>query len=214
MALAFPMSWLGYGLIAFIIYSFLYRSFTRRFGRQVDAVIVLGAGVPDGRVRPLLASRIRQGMGWISREDERGSHPLLVMSGGQGIDEPLPEARAMAHWAIEHGMDEERMICEENSTTTEENLLFSAKLLAREDRGKRVAVVTSDYHAFRAATLMRQLGIRGYSIGAPTARYYRPSAMLREYVALLRDHLKLNVIVLGILSTPLLLMVILWTFND
>jgi uncharacterized SAM-binding protein YcdF (DUF218 family) len=68
-----------------------------------------------------------------------------------------------------------------------------------------IAAVTNNFHAFRAAMLMRRLGIAGYSIGAPTARYYWPTAVIREFVAVLRDHIWLNAIMLGLCCLPLLL---------
>lgn len=203
MILVFPLGWLGYGLVSFVVYSYVYLRLTRRWGSGVEAIIVLGAGVPDGEVRPLLAGRIRAGIAWQQREDQRGRHPVLVMSGGQGPDEPVPEAEAMAQWAINQGVAPERILCETRSTSTEENLRLSSALLRDLGVHGRVAVVTSGYHAFRAATVMRALGIRGYAIGAPTARYYVPSAMLREYVAILRDHLWLNIIGLSFASLPL-----------
>ena len=52
---------------------------------------------------------------------------------------------------------------------------------------------------------MRRLGIPGYSVGARTARYYWPSAVIREFIAVLRDHFRLNVILLGLACLPLLI---------
>lgn len=202
LVLAFPIGWIGFGLISYVTYSFLYIRVGRRWGSPVGAIVILGAGVPDGKVRPLLASRIREGIRWQAREDSRGRRPLLLMSGGQGSDEPLPEAEAMAKWAIDHGADSSRILRETHSTTTEENLRYSKGILDALQPGLHVTVVTSGYHAFRAATLMRAQNIPGYAIGAPTARYYLPSAMLREYVALLRDHLWLNIVALGALMMP------------
>lgn len=206
--LAFPLGWVGYGLLAYLLYSVVYGACVRYFGGPVYAVIVLGAGVPEGKVRPLLASRIQRGMEWVEREDLRGRRPLLLMSGGQGPDEPLSEAEAMAKWAQERGADSGRLFQERMSTTTEENLAYSAKLLSAYGPLGRCAVVTSSYHAFRAALLMRTVGVRGYALGAPTARYYMPSALLREYVAILRDHKWLNISVLGLMLMPLIMLLL------
>lgn len=203
--LALPLSWLGHGLVAFVGYSRLYGLYTKKFGGPVDAVVVLGAGVPDGEVRPLLASRIEQGLAWLERFHARGGNAALLMSGGQGSDEPLPEAKAMALWAVEHGVDAGHVLVEDASSTTQENLQFSSQLLHERGLTGPVAVVTSNYHVLRAATLMRGLSIPGYSVGADTARYYVPAAMLREYVAMLRANLVLNVAALFFLSLPALM---------
>ena len=108
----------------------------------------------------------------------------------------------MAEHAREIGAPSGRMLVESASTTTEANLTLSRALLAESDVEGPLLAVTNDYHAFRAATLLRKLGIPGHAIGARTARYYLPSALLREFIALLRDHRVLNAIALGILMLP------------
>jgi uncharacterized SAM-binding protein YcdF (DUF218 family) len=71
------------------------------------------------------------------------------------------------------------------SRTTEENLRLSLALLGAEGRGERVVVVTNDYHAFRAAIITRELNLSAQVVGARTASYFLPSAILREFVAVL-----------------------------
>ena len=110
-----------------------------------------------------------------------------------GVDEPRSEGEAMAEYARELGAPSERMLVASASTTTEANLALSRTLLAESGVRGPVLAVSNDYHAFRAATLLRKLGIDGHAIGARTARYYLPSALLREFIALLRDHRVLNV---------------------
>ncbi len=200
--LALPIGWCGYGLVAYLLWSWIYGLATSRFGRAVDTVIVLGAGVVGGEVWPLLAARLERGVQWVARSSDKGRSPVLVLSGGQGPDEPLPEAEAMARWVRDHGGPTD-VLLEEASTTTRENLVFSAALLAERGPVTRVAVVTSSFHAFRAALLMRSIGLSGYTVGARTARYYWPSAMLREYVAVMRDNLWLTVIGVGTSIVPL-----------
>ncbi len=114
----------------------------------------------------------------------------------------------MADFLTDDGFPADRIVIENRSRNTEENLTYSAELLR--ERGVRgpIAAVTNDFHAFRAALLMRRLGIAGYSIGAPTARYYWTSAVIREFVAVLRDHLVLNAIMLSLLTAPLVVFVV------
>lgn len=68
-------------------------------------------------------------------------------------------------------------------------------------------IVTSDYHAMRAATLARRLGIRADAVGARTARYYWPSAVLREFVAMLAQHKKRHALLMALFCLPLPLLV-------
>ncbi|KAA0961804.1 YdcF family protein [Microbacterium sp. ANT_H45B] len=195
-----PVGYVGMGFVAYLCWSAVYARLARR-APAPSAVIALGSGLrPDGSVPPLLAQRVRSGVTTLQRFPDA----VLVLSGGQGDDEPRSEAAAMREFAASIGAPSERLLVESASRTTEQNLTLTRDLLA--DRGITgpVLAVTSDYHAFRAATLLRTLGITGHAIGARTARYYLPSALLREYLALLRDHRLLNTIALATLMAPLL----------
>ena len=200
--LGFPIAYLSFVFAAFVIYAWVYGMAMRLFGSPVNAVIVLGAGLRGERVTPLLASRLDRGMQVFRRSQARGRAPLLVTSGGQGADEVVSEAQAMATYLIEHGIPETAIALENRSRTTHENLLFSRNLLAEQGVPGPFAVVTNNFHAFRAALLMRGVGLPGYTIGSPTARYFWPSATIREFLAILRDHPWLNGLAVGTLSLP------------
>ena len=200
--LGLPLGYLGFGFVAFLLYGALYPAVMGRRGRPVAAVVVLGSGLIRGKVPPLLASRIRRGRALYDKFADRP--PLLVTSGGQGPDEPVPEGRAMAEFLTDDGFPQERVVAEERSRNTEQNLAYSAELLAARGIVGPIAAVTNNFHAFRAALLMRRLGIAGYSVGSPTARYYWPTAVIREFIAVLRDHLVLNAILLGLTCLPFL----------
>ena len=183
-------------LVSYVCYAFVYGLVARTGG--ADFVIVLGAGLrPDGGVPPLLASRLERGREvWDALDRQAaGFRPMLVLSGGKGDDERRSEASAMAGWLVERGFPADRLLLEDQSRTTEENLVFSKAIIDDLRPGARVTVVTSDFHAFRAALLARRLGIRGQVTGARVAGYYRPSALLREFAAVF---LRYRVINLGI----------------
>jgi len=205
MLLALPIGWCGYGLIAYLLWSWLYGILTARLGRPVDAVVVLGAGLRGSEVTPLLRSRIDRGIQWRTRPSQEGREAVLVTSGGQGPDEDLPEADAMAAYALAHGVAKDDILLERASTTTRENLVYSARLLAQRGHVGRVAVVTNSFHAFRAALLMRAIDLPGYAVGSDTAHYYWPTAVLREYVAVMRDNLVLNIVGLALSTLPLVI---------
>jgi uncharacterized SAM-binding protein YcdF (DUF218 family) len=183
-------------LVSYVLYAFLYGLLARTGG--ADFVVVLGSGLrPDGGVPPLLANRLERGREvWAAVNRRAGEfRPLLIVSGGQGDDEPVPEASAMASYLIARGFPADRLLAEDQSRSTEENLLFSKAIMDELRPGARATVVTSDFHAFRAALLARRLGIRGQVTGARVAGYYRPSAVLREFAAVF---LRYRVINLGI----------------
>ncbi|GAA2180417.1 hypothetical protein GCM10009847_18240 [Leucobacter tardus] len=182
----------GFAFAAFIVASLLYR--WRRGRAAPEAVIVLGAGLIDGRVPPLLAGRLDRG---IQARNDHGGVPFMIASGGQGDDEPRPEGEAMREYLIAHGVPAEVVVAETRSRTTAENLRFSRELLSGPDA--RVVVATSSYHVFRAALLTRALGMRAHVVGARTAWYFLPSAVLREFAGVMRDHWRVNAVATGLL---------------
>ncbi|MGW0036378.1 YdcF family protein [Gordonia sp. NPDC003376] len=180
-------------LVAYIVYAIAY-SLPRRVP-EAQAVVVLGAGLSGDQVTPLLASRIDRGIAVLNELTDRGGDPVLVLSGGQGSDEALSEAEAMSRYATGKGVEPVRMILEDTSTTTLENLRNTvAVLAARSFHWTRMLVVTSNFHVLRAAFFTRQLGINASCTGAPTAIYYVPAGFLREFAAVVVHYRKANLI--------------------
>ena len=171
--------------LAFMFYTWLIRVIPHR--KHYDYVVVLGAGILGGdRVSKLLAVRLDKGV-----EVYRKNRPdcAMVCSGGQGLDETVPEAEAMKGYLVSKGIPEECILTEDRSATTMENLTFSRKLIDSRDGGKKIAVVTSDYHVLRPMIYSRKIGMKVDGIGGHTALYYWPSAMIREYAALVKHYL-------------------------
>jgi uncharacterized SAM-binding protein YcdF (DUF218 family) len=180
-------------LVSYVCYAFVYGLVARAGG--ADFVIVLGAGLrADGGVPPLLASRLDRGRDVWAALDPRadGFEPLLIVSGGKGSDERVSEASAMAGYLSGHGVPADRIVLEDESRNTEQNLAFSQAIMDDIRPGARATVVTSDFHAFRTALLARRLGLRAQVTGARVAAYYRPSAALREFAAVFLQYRVIN----------------------
>lgn len=199
-----PLMYLGFAFAAYVSYAGVYTWWTGRHLRPVESVIVLGSGLAAGKVPPLLAGRLDRAIEVYHRSADAGATPWLIPSGGRGVDEPVAEATAMADYLVDRGIPRDRILVEDRSTSTAENLSHSKEILLREQLSGPTAVVTSNYHAFRAATLMHAQRLDGFTVGAPTARYYWPSAMLREFAAVIRDHWRIHAAVLGLLTVPFL----------
>jgi uncharacterized SAM-binding protein YcdF (DUF218 family) len=194
-------------LVSYVLYAFVYGLLAPTGG--ADFVVVLGSGLrPDGGVPPLLANRLERGRQvWAVLDRQEGLDrradefkPMLIVSGGKGDDERVPEAAAMASYLIARGFPADRLLLEDRSRNTEENLVFSQAIMNELRPGARVTVVTSDFHAFRAALLARRLGIRGQVTGARVAGYYRPSAVLREFAAVFLQYRVINLGVCAVLA--------------
>ena len=159
-------------------------------------IIVLGSGLINGaEVTPLLAGRIQKGI--EAYHQNPGSR--LVLSGGKGSDETIPEGEAMGKYAITHGVPKEDILVEAQSVSTEENLTFSYQLIQRDVDGAigNLLIVTNRYHVFRALLLSKHLGIQCDGRGSSTKLYFSLNAFVREWIAYLFFWRRKYVIILG-----------------
>lgn len=119
------------------------------------ALIIFGAGVNGTEPSLTLESRLEAALGYIQTQEQRRPGMPIVVTGAQGRGEEISEARCMADWLIERGVDPERIWLEEQATNTEENLRYSIDLLAEHgvDTIAAIAFCTSDYHMCRAMYL-------------------------------------------------------------
>ncbi|MBS4206851.1 YdcF family protein [Bacillus sp. FJAT-50079] len=115
---------------------------------------------------------------------EKHPHVTFILSGGQGPGEFITEAEAMKIYLMEHGINEERMLLEKQSTSTYENLLFSKGLLPPQVKG--ITIISSDYHLARAKKLAASLGLQVNVIPAKTPKIVRHKLFARERLALLK----------------------------
>jgi uncharacterized SAM-binding protein YcdF (DUF218 family) len=165
-----------------------------------DNFVVLGAGLVGGeKVGRLLAARIEVAA------NQMDANSTLVMSGGQGGDEKLPESHAMRDYAIENlNVAPERIQVEDKSRTTFENLTFSKAIV-----GDDFTIATSEYHVLRAVLFAKNIGLSAQGIGGKTAMYYRIPAFIREFLAVMFWEKKKHAIFFGlILLLPILLLVL------
>ncbi|WP_129657123.1 YdcF family protein [Rothia uropygialis] len=178
--------------VSFAVYSVVYGRMSRKL--HPSAIVVLGSGLINGAVPPLLRSRLDRALEIYRLGADRDARPILVPSGGQGGDESRPEGQAMAEYLVEHGADPDDVYPEEKSRNTWENIRFSTSIISNAGRMQDCVVVTNNYHVLRAASLTRRAGIEAAVVGAPTARYFIPSAFIREFVAIVEQHRWLNCI--------------------
>lgn len=185
----------------FLSISVIYQFNQPKFNQ--DYIVVLGAGLIGGeRVTPLLAKRIDRAIQFYKKQSEETlSSPQLLMSGGQGPDEKIPEAQAMREYALEQGIPDEDILMEAQSTNTLENMRFSKEIMERENPSGYHAIFTSNnYHIFRAGVYAEEVGLKIDGIGSKTARYYLPNAFLREFIAVALMNKRLHLFVCGLIA--------------
>lgn len=184
----------SYLYVTYILYGFIYNVLP--VIKHPDYIIILGSGLIGDKVPPLLAQRLEKGK---MMYEKFNNHPKIVVSGGQGVDEPITEAEAMAQYLRQVGIPQEDIIIEQQSTTTLENLRFSKVILdEKREKNYRCLVVTNSFHSLRAGIYMRKLGIKGRSIGSRTALYFLPSAWIRETLGLVMLYWKWHAVFLGL----------------
>ena len=167
---------------------FLYTPVYLRLKKAKDYpyIVTLGCAIrKDGTVTPLLKGRLDAAVQW---DKANGEHAKFIVSGGQGRNEVTSEAEAMKQYLLSCGIPEERIIKEDKSTNTRENLQFSKDLMLKDGGEARFLIATSNYHVLRAVLLAREMHMDAQGIGGKTALYYVPAASFREYLALVLRH--------------------------
>ncbi len=172
-------------LAGFVIFLVILGNIVSEAGKAAkpgaDYVVVLGAHVYGKRMSTNLKYRIEAAYEYL----EKNPSSKAVLSGGQGSGEEITEAEAMRLFLVEKGISEDRMLIDETSTNTEENLRNSLKLIG--DKKQRVVIVSNDFHIFRAKGIARKQGYENVEgIGSRTVIYTMPNCYVREVVAVLK----------------------------
>ena len=152
----------------------------------LDYIVVLGARVNGREPSGALRNRIQVAAEYLAANPET----LDVLSGGRGSDEEISEARCMYENLVAMGVDPARLILEDQSTDTSENLRFSRALIPEEDAS--VGLVTNNFHIFRSLALARKMGWEVSGIPVATSLISFPHYMMREFVGVVYDGLRGN----------------------
>lgn len=152
---------------------------------KVDYLLVLGAGVNGDTPSLILYERLDRALKYL----ENNKVDKIIVSGGQGPGENITEAEAMKRYLVSKGINEASVIKEEKSKSTLENLRFSKRILddISSSADFKTAIVTSDFHMFRAEFLAKRAGLHGYSVPAPIPVWLIPTYYVRENFAVLKS---------------------------
>ena len=167
-----------------------------------DYIIILGCKIrPDGTLYPLIRGRVDRAIEFAqAQEAATGKVAVLVPSGGQGSDEPMSEAEAMAGYMHSRGVTDERILMENRSQTTKENLDFSRNLITEKEKVQKTAFSTSSYHVCRGGILAEEMGWNIDGMGSRTKWYFWPNAFLREFIGLLAESWVQQVIAVTVIA--------------
>jgi uncharacterized SAM-binding protein YcdF (DUF218 family) len=155
---------------------------------EADYLVILGAGLANGdQISPTLAERLVKGLEYLNRYPK----VKVVLSGGQGSNETITEAEGMKRFLVEQGIKEERILKEDKSTSTFENLKYTGGLLGQLDKkpNKTIMIITNDFHMFRSKFLAKRNGLTAYGIPSPTPTPLIPNYYVREFFAVIKSYL-------------------------
>ena len=164
-----------------------------------DFIIILGCGLmSDGSPTPLLASRIDKALEFYHKQKQVNDKDIFfITSGGQGSDEIIAESTSMKNYLISKGIKQDKIIEENKSTNTHENMLFSKKIIDEINSNGNILFSTNNFHVFRSGINATRVKMKAIGIGSSTKWYFWPNADVREFVGLLSQHRLKQSIILG-----------------
>lgn len=178
-----------------------------------DFIIILGCWFrKDGTLPPLLRSRADRALDfWQAQREKTGKEACFIPSGGQGKNEPEPEAEAIRQYLLSRGVEDRRILVENRSGNTWENMSFSKEIILETAPEGKTVFATSSYHVFRSGLWARQAGLSAEGIGSRTKWWFWPNAFIRETAGLLQKRWKQEVLFLLLLIVFFgVLSVVLW----
>lgn len=148
-------------------------------------VIVLGCKVNKTTPSIMLGERLDAAYKYLNENPK--SH--VIVSGGQGKGEDVSEAFAMHKWLTNKGIDSSRIILEDTSTDTHENLTNCAKIIddlnSPNYRKDNVVIITNEFHEYRSLKQSVSLGFVASPYPAKTAWWLFPTFYIREMYGIL-----------------------------
>ena len=177
-------------IIAFsTIYSFIgYLSWSTAFEnyKHVKLIMVLGAGIFSEEVTTLLAARLDKA---LSVYHSQRTKPIIIVSGGQGPDEPISEALAMKRYLIGHNVPENHIFMENQSTNTRTNFLYSKSIIhSMMPTSSQMLCVTSQFHVLRALKFAKKAHLSFDGIGSRTPYHFLAQSMIIDFLGLMYQY--------------------------
>lgn len=150
-------------------------------GEEPTTLVVLGCLVRENGPSLMLRRRVETALDYLRKNPEA----VVVVSGGQGEEEPMSEAQAMEEYLLANGIEQDRIYKEDRSTNTRQNIAFSAEIIRTEALPERLVTVTDSYHQMRAGIYARTQGFTEvYSCSSRCPWGLLPSYGVREMLAI------------------------------
>lgn len=169
-------------LLCVLIQGMIFSCFHEQPPEGIDYCIVLGALVRENGPSDVLKRRLDVAIDYLEQNPET----RIIVSGAQGVNEPMTEAQGMYQYLTAAGIEPERILLEEEAVNTYTNLAYSSQLLDKETDS--VVVVTNNFHVFRATGIARKQGYNEvYGLAASSYPGMLPNNLLRETMGVIKD---------------------------
>lgn len=111
---------------------------------------------------------------------------IAVLSGGKTKKDYIAEGVCAYNTLANLGVNTDRLIVEDKSLSTYENILFSYRIIESSQKEKNLAIATDPFHQLRARLIVRKLGIKAHigAVNSKTSFLYIPTYYVREWIAL------------------------------
>lgn len=163
----------------------LFSGFSTSHDEQIDYVIVLGARLYGTTPSPALKNRLNSAITYLN------AHPStsVIVTGGQGPDEDCTEAQASYDYLVAHGIAKKRILMENTSTTTFENIRNATEIIKKQTDSPSVNVLisTNRFHCLRAELLAKRCDLTAHSLPSKTPPSIAIPCYLREYLAFIKS---------------------------
>lgn len=170
------------GILLAITWSLIIPHFEDSGEPNADAVIVLGAQVKKSGPSTVLKYRLDAAIDYLNDNPDA----VCIVSGYQGKKEPFAEAKGMKEYLVKQGVEEDRIIMDDKSKNSSENLEFSKKFLPKDNA--KVVLVTSNTHMYRALQIAKKNGYTNISgLSAHTPKLFLLNGMLYESLSIVKN---------------------------
>ncbi len=147
--------------------------------------VVLGAQVRESGPSVPLWQRIDAAVDYLNEHKSSAA----VVTGGQGTNEPISEAKSMYDNITAKGINANRVYMEDKATNTRENIRYSMKIIENNKLNKNIAVVTDSYHQLRARIIAGKEGVKSdvYAVSTKSTKIgliLYPTMFVREWAAI------------------------------
>lgn len=150
-------------------------------------VIVLGSQVYSAeRMGKASTNRVNAAYEYLMKNPQAS----VIVTGGQGGDEPCPEAIAEKNALVRMGIDEQRIYVEDESRNTRQNMQYSKVIADENGLGTEFVITTQSFHMFRAMQLAKAAGLTPYCLIADTDPILFSEYYGRELLSLTKWHIQ------------------------